>query len=337
MEKVVYLGHSYHAKTQSTAFLIDLLRRRFDVTTIWDESWNPGVAEIQAEEINRHEPDHLVCFQHMPSTHDLRRIDCPNITWVPMYDSVAGQPDRDWRRLRRFPIKVLNFSRTTHALFRRLGFVSIAVQYFPPPARSEIPARPPGAGIRIFFWQRVQEVNVATVISLLGSARPERWLLRCHADPGQRLEEPSERERCEYRIERIDGWLERSEYLAALTSCDLFVAPRPREGIGQASLDAMAHGLAVVAPDGPTMNEYIRDGVNGYLYDPAHPAPLDLGALDQVRKQSLSDIAAGFRRWSDTQEAVLDFIASRGSLWSRCRAWSRGVWSSMSNADLRVS
>ena len=34
----------------------------------------------------------------------------------------------------------------------------------------------------------------------------------------------------------------------------------------------MALGLLVVAPDRPTMNEYLVSGENGLLYDPAHPS-----------------------------------------------------------------
>lgn len=326
MARVVYLGHSYHAQTRSTAFLIDLLAAHFDLTTIWDESWQPGKPEVGAAEINGYDPDCLVLFQHLPSRGNLRKIRCPNITWIPMYDNVAGAP-RDWRSFRRFPLKVLNFSRSTHALFSGLGFVSAHFQYFPPPARRRIDPRPPAEGPRIFFWQRVEEVDVSTVIGLLGDARPRRWLLRHFPDPGQQPERPSERERCEYRIETIEGWLGRDAYLDLLSECDLFVAPRRREGIGQAALDAMAQGLAVVAADEPTMNEYIRDGVNGYLYDPANPAPLDLGALDRVRRQSLEDLTSGFARWNESIDALLAFIRFPESRWTRWRARARGLGS----------
>lgn len=36
-------------------------------------------------------------------------------------------------------------------------------------------------------------------------------------------------------------------------------------------LEALSLGMAVIAPDGVTMNEYVRSGENGYLYDPDNP------------------------------------------------------------------
>lgn len=325
MARALYLGHSYHARTHSTAFLIDLLARHFDLTTIWDESWRPGGAEVTADEINGHQPDHLVCFQHLPRRRHLRRIRCANITWIPMYDNVAAYIGRDWKRWLQFPIKVLSFSRATHALFSGLGFASAVFQYFPRPARSEISAHPDRAGIDIFFWQRVQDVDVSTVMALLGDVRPHRWLLRRFPDPGHEPALPTERERRDYRIETIEGWMERDDYLASLTSCDLFIAPRRREGIGQASLDAMAHGLAVVAPNEPAMNEYIRHGENGYLYDLERPAALDLSGIDCVRKQALADLAAGYERWTASADAVLAFIEAPLSRWRSWRARARGL------------
>jgi glycosyltransferase involved in cell wall biosynthesis len=39
-------------------------------------------------------------------------------------------------------------------------------------------------------------------------------------------------------------------------------------------LETMAMGLCVVAPDTPTHNEYISDGITGLLYDLADVRPL---------------------------------------------------------------
>ena len=62
-------------------------------------------------------------------------------------------------------------------------------------------------------------------------------------------------------------------YAPALRRAGIYFAPRLYEGIGISFLEAMAMGKAVVAPDNPTMNEYVTHNVNGFLYKPGGPAP----------------------------------------------------------------
>jgi len=64
-----------------------------------------------------------------------------------------------------------------------------------------------------------------------------------------------------------DWFFNRNEYEKILCSKQIYIAPRIKEGIGLSFL-SMAAGRVVVAPNFPTMNEYIIHTENGYLYDP---------------------------------------------------------------------
>ena len=71
-----------------------------------------------------------------------------------------------------------------------------------------------------------------------------------------------------------EGFADRSAYLAHMRAANVFFAPRATEGIGMANLEAMAHGMCIVAHDDATANEYLIHKQNGYLYNIASPENL---------------------------------------------------------------
>jgi hypothetical protein len=315
--RLTYVGHSYHARTGSTLFLQDLLATRFDVTTLWDESWRPGGVPLSADAINATRPDYLVLFQQLPSRAQFVRLHCRNVTWVPMHDGIRY--GAVWEGWQPSGMKVLCFCAADREYFSSLGYDTLRVQYCPPPL---VDGPAPTNTLSVFFWLRRNEIGWPTLKRLLGPARPQRLILRVAPDPGHAPELPSEDERRAYSVEVIDGWLDAERYQQLLRECALFMAPRPREGIGQAVLDARALGLVAIAPNAPTMNEYIRHGDNGYLYDLDAPAAVDFSGLAGVRERSLRDLAVGHRDWLAAAPSVLEFVAremSRAPLWWRLR------------------
>jgi hypothetical protein len=322
LPRLTYVGHSYHQRTGSTVFVQDLLRTRFEVTTVLDDSWLPGRPPLRAAEVNRTGPERLVFFQQLPRRRELARLACNNITWMPMHDSLARYRPCTLAKLRPAGLKTLCFSSTDSGRLSAAGFETQHLRYYPPPGM--VP-RSTATDLSIFFWMRTPNIGWRTVKALLGTTRPARVVLRAAPDPGHKLEMPTPAERAEYRVEVHEGWMELEEYRRLLTTCSVFVAPRPREGIGQAALEAMAAGLAVVAPNLPTMNEYIEPGVNGYLYDLAAPAPVDFGDLARVRERARTSCEEGHARWLATAPALLEFVDApprrpRSRLW---QAWYR--------------
>jgi hypothetical protein len=293
--------------TASTQFLLDLLERSFQVSVLWDEGWLPSGKALRASRINELNPDIVLFFQTLPAPEELEKITCRRLFFVPMNDYVMGNPEELWLPARSFGLRVLNFCRATHAIFAGLGYESRCVQYWPQPQVQRVPALDE---IRIFFWARKREIGWRLLKSLLGPTRPARIIFRAAADPGQELDTPSDDEIREYNIEVTKGWLEKSRYLELLTSCNLFVAPRRYEGIGLSVLEAMSYGLAVIAPDSPTMNEYIRHGRNGYLYHFDAPTPLDFANLRSLCEQAAADVNEGHRAWRSLESAILDYLAS---------------------------
>lgn len=63
----------------------------------------------------------------------------------------------------------------------------------------------------------------------------------------------------------ITGWLSSDEVAERLRRCDVFVHFSRWEGLPNAVLEAMAHGLAVVASDIPGNRDLVKDGLSGLL------------------------------------------------------------------------
>ena len=100
-------------------------------------------------------------------------------------------------------------------------------------------------------------------------------------------------------IKQTDWFKEQSEYYKTLLASNIFFAPRIKEGIGIAMLEAMSMGMCVVAPDCPTMNEYIKHNVNGLLYDPNNPEPLDFSNAETLGEKARSSLEEGRIAWLD--------------------------------------
>jgi glycogen(starch) synthase len=127
------------------------------------------------------------------------------------------------------------------------------------------------------------DVHVVTAMRLAARKRPLpllRTMARVRAlvpaDTGIRLEifgEGPDRGRLERFIasHNLGGWValpgrvSRDELRAWYAASDIFVSPAPLESFGIAALEARTVGLPVVGRSGSGVQEFVKDGLNGYL------------------------------------------------------------------------
>lgn len=300
--RIAYIDHSYHAQTGSTTFLADLLREIGEVDVHFDDGWL-GRENLDLSAILARDYDVIVLFQverHAKPLND----SSARVIFVPMYDSCLPFPDRFWKELTR--IEILCFSRTLYERLDGWGLRARYAQYFPDVSRFAVNAAPAPAG---FFWCRRPEPSWQTIKTLLGGSQLS-WInihrARNPLDAGPLVLSPGDEER--YHL-RFTQWSEdKTDYTRALHEVGIVFAPRLQEGIGMAFLESMAMGKAVVAADNPTMNEYITHQVNGYLFDPKNPAPLDLSRFRQIGQAAHQSMERGSFRWDRSKEAIKEWI-----------------------------
>lgn len=300
MEKIAFIGHSFHLKTQSDEFFIKLVERHFVVEQFYDGSWE-GKAEVDLRTID--ESYRAVIFWQLISPAMLKQVKCRNIIFVPMYDQSGSMKEWQWYKYRNF--KILCFSSTMQKMLNGLGFNTLGVQYFPEEQKEE-DIEPDTC----FFWQRRNEITWNSVKMLLANSGIRNIHIHKAVDPTQQFVQPTAEDERLFKIEYSDWFETKDEYLSAMGKKQIYIAPRMQEGIGFSFLEAMARGQVVVAANQPTMNEYIKDGYNGYLYDIDNMQPISFGNLSEVSENAIITIKAGHETWLKQESDIIGFIES---------------------------
>lgn len=320
--RIAYCDHSFHSKTASTQFLPEILRRRVgaQVDFFWDSSWEGGAPVIFSQLLGY---DLIILFQSIPSgLPSCVARSHANVILIPMLDQlgIARGPlfnlDSFWKPFR--GSKVLSFSTAVNAIATSNGIASKYFQYMPDVSGCSQVV--PGDyclsdGLRVFFWlRRPADISCAAVATLL-SAIPNGYSIHIHlaVDPGETtLTEQDVRSafpRSGCRSITISRWLDKkSDLVDIVHQSDVFIGPRLEEGIGQAFLEALAAGLCIVAPNNGTMNEYLINGVNGLLYDPSQPAPLNFEDISLIRRNTLHTAKVLSRAWKANEDRLVDYL-----------------------------
>ena len=132
-KRILYLDLPYHKKTKSSVFVLDLLKKYYDVDVYYYEPTLNIVREMH--EILNIEYDFLVCWQVMPEDYVLSHINYNRGVFFPMYDNVVGMPEEIWERFTGFLI--ISFSRELYRYLLSKGFLAKYIQYFPMPPQGD--------------------------------------------------------------------------------------------------------------------------------------------------------------------------------------------------------
>ena len=299
-KKLLYIDHSFHNKTKSAQFLEELLCSAYDVETCDFDPYDKN-PDIIFDSFTGRDFDVLVLFQVMPNIKKLKeQISFKYPVFFPMFDASGGLDDAFWEQYREF--NIINFSYSLHKRLLKLGLSSYYIQYFPKP----IETFDFGDPAHVFFWQRVTDLGIDMVEKLLKKNSYNRIHLHRVLDPFQTFRSPS---RCiADKVEYSDWYDTREEMLKDVESCAFYIAPRLYEGIGMSFLEAMAMGRCVIAPNFPTMNEYIVHGENGFLYDYHYPKSIRINNIDRIQKNAYEYVKEGYAQWEVNKYKILDWL-----------------------------
>jgi glycosyltransferase involved in cell wall biosynthesis len=150
--------------------------------------------------------------------------------------------------------------------------------------------RPADAPVEILFLGRLGErKGVPELLEAL--ADPRLRALRWHATLAG--DGPVERYRAAVaalglggRV-RLTGWIDEAEARRRLAAADLLVLPSRNEGLPMAILEAMSHGIPVVATPVGAIGDAVRDGENGLLVAPGDPEALATALVRLVGSAAL--------------------------------------------------
>jgi hypothetical protein len=303
--KLLFVDHAFHQKTRSSNFFLELLRRNF--------------RQVEVEHIDI---DHDTEFEalHRALSHDLVvlwQVDFlapaflaagyPTVV-VPMYDGSANLPHEHW--LAMSDASLVCFSRTLHERGLAAGCRSHLVKYFLPPCQEA--QLPQFDNLRGFLWMRRPQDGITPKLAeiLLGTQLASLHVHNAPDDGNPRLLSDPAYRATSFPITESRWRPTMNQYMSALKSANVFVAPRPAEGIGLTVLEAFAHGLLVLANDDAVHNEYVANWVNGIMFSRQTPAPFQLAAVDarDIARAGWCGAAAGYEEWLDMRAPLLEFL-----------------------------
>lgn len=271
-------------------------------------------------------------FCQLPPPPELLEDPDARLVWIPMWDHASGLDEAWWRSLPP-TLRVVAFSREVSIRARAAGLPTLELRYFEDPDDH----RPASwtEGPIAFYWNRTGLVGPEFLAGMCRALGVRELLFRGRLDPqigaglgyelpqrlGRTLVTPLETE-------------DRDSYLRTVARANVFIAPRPREGVGLTFLEALSRGCAVLAHDAPTMNEYIVHGRNGLLFADrspssrtriarrlrlAAPTPFAIDgaqpwdelaehSLPELGRRAREDHVAGFARWSASGQAYARFL-----------------------------
>lgn len=303
MLRILFVDHGFHARTASSRFFQDILRERFAVDCVLFDPALPEPALLSAP------PDvFAVVLWQLDYLAPVFLAQGLRTLVVPMFDGSSGMPDEHWLAAR--AAGFLNFSRALHERTRLLGLSSMLVKYFPPPVREE--ALPRFDALRGFLWRRRPEegIDLPLVCSLFGTQLASLHVHDAPDDPAQAGRFVQDAGQCPFPVTTSTWFADRAAYLAKLADCNVFIAPRPAEGIGMAMLEAMARGMLIVANDQPTHDEYICNWVNGVLFNKHAPGPADFADAAAMAQRGWRSVRDGYAAWLTQSADIGNYIES---------------------------
>ena len=299
MKKLLFIGHAFHNKTKSSQFFQDLLASEYDVEKFDFDPYSDS-PELFAKLRGRHY-DVVVLWQILPHIRVLKKyITWDRIAFCPMYDSFPKFTDTIWFGYRK--CNIINFSKALHKKCVEYGFSSFYIQYFPAPAE----VMDWGDTESIFLWQRTRYITADTLEQIVDTNAVKHLYFHAVPDPEHQITEPSDKWRG--KVTRSTWFDSKDDLVRHIQKSAIYIAPRRYEGIGMSFLDAMATGRCVIAVDEPTMNEYITNGENGYLYSLDNPQEIDIRDVRRIQKNTYEYIKQGHKQWEREKNKVFEWL-----------------------------
>lgn len=265
------------------------------------------------------------------------------LIWVPMWDNllVKGYGDAWWKGLPK-SLRIVSLSERVAERSEKVGLKTLRLKYHCDPSRFTPCSWENGRVL--MYWNRRGLFDRRALERFCASLEIAKVLFRERLDPGvpRRRHYRLPSRIADAEVETIPDELSREDYFARTAPANIFIAPRAREGAGMIYLEALARGGAVFAVNAATMNEYIEQGRNGYLFSASgacsrlgamwrngfsrfcpfirrvHEFPFDakrqdwqtIAGLDveAMGKQALGDHQRGHAEWSRQVEAYAAFV-----------------------------
>tara|TARA_B100000963_G_scaffold361633_1_gene398289 strand:- start:2196 stop:3233 length:1038 start_codon:yes stop_codon:yes gene_type:complete len=263
-KRLAYIDYWSHKHTRSGDFLRELLSEKFEITDFW---WKEK-EKIPFNEINEYE---YIFFFHVFFPYQImKKFKNKKIMWAPMYDALNFKNSFFeaifWKQMSSLGIKILKFSNKISKSIGKEKIESLNLNYFLKPEFGS--QTDEYSKLNIFFWDRGR-IKIDEWLKLFNKNEINKIVYFPKPDPGEHINnEQYIKIKDEYNFELIEKkFMPKNEFINLMKKCNVFIAPRKKEGIGIAMVEAISRGIYVVGYNDSTMNEYIKDNKIGFIFD----------------------------------------------------------------------
>jgi len=288
--KILFVHHEFHDISKSSNFVIELItklghevqiRKRTD-SAIW---------------LREPSPDLYILWQAERLLPEVTKFGVPVIC-IPMLDDALPLKVDDFSTFH--SVHFISFSKTLHKFLLLSGCNSSFIRYWPKP-----PLEDSEKNESIFFWERnPSHLNIENVVGMTEQSKIPIFARKLPDPHDLSGAIPTE---LNSRVTLIEpDWITKEKYSELIAQNQVFVSPRPWEGIGLSFLEAMANGSCVIAFNNPTMNEYIKSGSNGVLIN-SRTEKVDLSRMFDIGINARKSALVGYVKFEST---AIDFFTT---------------------------
>jgi glycosyltransferase involved in cell wall biosynthesis len=316
--RAAFTGHIFHNRTQSSGFFIDLIKQVYSQT---DRFEFDTIEKFDYAGLIGTDYSHRIFWQSEEILAGARHLFRGRNIVVPMYDAAAQRPLQYWNSFA--GDLFISFSAKLHNILKSAGCDSVHVQYWPAPEKR---AWVEDAPLSAFFWDRRpgSDYDATHILDACANLGIEKLHIHLAFDFGG---DPADRRRalrshCEeagINIElQFSEWYEsKADLQTAMHAHPVYFAARTHEGIGMSFLEAMAYGQIVIGPNNPTLNEYVANGSNGYLFGPDYKIARDDKAfresLSYMSARTLDAVRNGHAQWLRDADRLVEILRTGDS------------------------
>jgi len=304
-KKLAYVDYWSHKFTKSGDFLREILSEEFEITDFW---WKPN-NKIPLNEINKFE---YIFFFHVMFPHQImKKLEKKKIMWAPMYDALNFRnsflKSIFWKQISNLGIKVLKFSDKITQSIGIEEIDSLRLNYF---IKSNFfSSIDQQMKLNIFFWDRGR-IKIDDWLHLFDQEDINQIVYFPKADPGTKIVNNDNLiKKKNYNINLIDKkFLPKSEYLSLFEKCNVFIAPRKKEGIGITIVEAISKGMFVVGYNDSTMNEYVSDEKVGFIFDEKTTEKINTKDIIENYEYRKKYAELSYNKWIQSKKKIIPLL-----------------------------
>lgn len=301
-KKLAFIDYWHHEFTRSGDFLRNILSEEFEITNFW---WKPRT-KFPIDEIQKY--DHVFFFHVMFPYQIMKRFKKKRILWAPMYDALIFKNNFEkrifWRQISLLGIKILEFSKKVSESIGKENIETLKIQYFIKTQKNA--ANKISNRIKIFFWDRGQ-IKINDWIGLFNLSDIDEIIYYPVVDPSRKIINNLN----EFKDVKITilqkKFLPKNEYLELMNNCNVFIAPRKKEGIGMSIVEALSKGMYIIGFNDSTMDEYITDEKIGYLFN-NDANKININNILNEYEFRLSNSELNYSKWLSQKNEIIPFF-----------------------------